>query len=143
MSDIQDERTTAVAQRWGAHGMMIFSFALTIDVLIRILILKQPPQQWWDISLIWIATTLYVGIGMTATGVAPYGWKWSKSWLIIVIVAVTNTVVIALMGMIHSLAELISIIVTGAAGAFVAIIILRGIYSLWERRALGRSPREE
>jgi hypothetical protein len=143
MSDIQDERTTAVAQRWGARGMMIFSFALTIDVLVRILILKQPPQQWWDISLIWITTTLYVGIGMTATGVAPYGGKWSKSWLVIVIIVVTNTVVIALMGMIHSLAELITIIVTGAAGAFISIIILRGISSLWERRALGRSPREE
>ena len=147
MSNHLDERTIAVQQRWGARGMLMLSIALTIDVLVRILILKQEPHQYLDISFIWLATILYVAIGMTASGVEPFGGKWSKAWPIIPIVAVTNAVVLTLMGMVHSLADVIAIIVTGVAGAFagtfVMLIILRGIYGVWERRTLGRGPREE
>ena len=142
MSD-HDERTIATQQRWAARGMWMLSFALTIDVMVRVLILKQEPRQYLDISLIWMATMLYAAIGMTASGVAPFGGKWSKAWLPILIIAVECPVVLALMGMIHTLADLIAIIVSAAGGAFVMLLILRGIYSVWERVTLGRGPREE
>lgn len=90
-----------------------------------------------------MAAMLYAGIGMTASGVAPYGGKRSATWLAILIIAVTNTVMLTLMGMVHGLADLIAIIVSATAGAFVMLIILRGIYSVWERVTLGRAPREE
>ena len=147
MSNQFDERTIAIGQRWGPRGMLMFSIALTVDVLVRILILKQEPRQYLDISLIWMATNLYVAIGMAASGVEPFGGKWSKAWSIIPVVAVTNAVVLTLTGMVHSLADVIAIIVTGVAGAFagtfVVLIIMRGIYSRWERVTLGRGPREE
>ncbi len=147
MSTDRDERTTATADRWLARGMAILMIALPIDVLVRILILKQHPGQHADISLIWIATAMYVAIGMTANGVAPFGGKWWKMWPIIPLVAVTNTVVLTLIGMVHTWADLILTItlgiIGGAAGVFLILFILRGIYGVWERRTLGRAPREE
>ena len=138
-----DERTIATQQRWAARGMGMLSFALAIDVLVRVLILKQTPWQYLDIWLIWMATTLYPAIGMTASGVAPYGGKWSKAWLPLLIIAVVCPAVVTLMGMVHSPADFIADMVAAAAGAFVMLIILRGIYSVWERVNLGRGPREE
>ncbi len=147
MSNDLDERTIATGQRWGARGMLMLSIALSVDVLVRILILKQEPRQYLDISLIWLATILFVAIGMAGSGVEPFGGKWSKFWWLVPMIAVTNAVTLTLMGMIHSLADVIAIIVTGAAGAFAGVfvifIILRGIYSRWERVTLGRGPREE
>jgi len=143
MSDHRDERITATAHLWGARGFWLLFIALPIDLLVRILLLKQEPRQYLDIALIWMAAMLYAGIGMTASGVAPYGGKRSATWLAILIIAVTNTVMLTLMGMVHGLADLIAIIVSATAGAFVMLIILRGIYSVWERVTLGRAPREE
>ena len=142
MSNQLDERTISVRQRWGARGMLIMSIALAIDVLVRILILNQEPHQYLDISLIWMAAILYVAIGTTASGVEPFGIK-SQYWLMILIVVVVNVVVLMLMGMVASLAELIAVVVSSFIGVVLAIIILRGVYALWERRALGRGPREE
>jgi len=138
-----DERTIATQQRWAARGMVMLSIGLTTDCLIRVLILKQEPRQYLDIWLIWMATTLYVAIGMTASGVALYGGKWSKAWLPILIITVECPVVLALMGMVHTLADFIGDMVGAAAGAFLGLIILRGIFSVWERVTLGRAPREE
>ena len=143
MSNHDDERTIATRHRWAARGMVILIFALATDGLVRALILKQDPRQYLDICLIWMATTLYVAIGMTASGVAPYGGKWSKAWLPILIIAVVCPVVLTLMGMVHTLADFITDMVGAVAGALVALIILRAIYSVWERVTLGRASREE
>ena len=148
MSNHSDERVIATRQRWAARGMVILSIALSIDLIVRVLIVKQDPGQYLDIGLIWMATMLYVAIGMAASGVALYGGKWvSTALLIMVIVAVTNTVVFAVRGMVHTPAELIYTIaggiIGGGAGAFLSLIILRAVYSVWERKTLGRGPREE
>jgi len=146
MSNDRDERTTGTADRWKARGMAILIMALSIDLLVRTLILKQELRQWLDIFLIWVGTSLYVCIGMSASGVAPYEGKWRKMWPIIPVVAVTNTVVLTLMGVVNTWADLISTITIGiigaAVGTFVVFIILRRVYSVWERRTLGRVPRE-
>ena len=141
MNNHSDERTTAVAHRWAAIGWLILTFALGVDLMVRILVLKQEPQQWADISLIWMATMLFAGVGMTASGVEPYGGKRSKLWLVVLVFAVGITLVSALMGKIHSLADLISTTISAAAGAFMALIILRVIHGAWERRTLGRELR--
>jgi hypothetical protein len=143
MSNHSDERVVTTQQRWAARGMWIFSIALSIDLMVRLLILKQDPRQCLDISLIWMATTVYVAYGMIANGVAPYGGKWSTGLLAVLIIAVEVPVVLALMGMIHTLADLIADIVSAAASAFVMLVILRGIYGRWERVTLGREPRED
>jgi hypothetical protein len=142
MSD-SDERTIATQQRWAARGMWMLSFALSIDVLVRILILKQEPRQYLDIFLIWMVTMLCAAIGMTASGVAPYGGKWSAALAAILVIAVVCPAVLVLMGMVRTPGDFIADMVGAVVGAFVALIILRAIYSLWERVTLGRLPREE
>jgi len=51
-------------------------------------------------------------------------------------------VVLTLMGMVHTLADFITEIVIAATGVFVMLLILRGIYGVWERRTLGHVPPE-
>jgi hypothetical protein len=147
MSMHHDERITATQQRWAATGFWLLFIALAIDVLVRELILKQEPRQWLDISLISMAAMLYVAIGTTASGVAPYGGRWWKAWPIIPLVAVLNTVLFWRTGIVRSPVELISSITVGiigaTAGLFVALVIVGGIYAVWERKTLGHVPREE
>ena len=122
--------------------MLILNIALAADIVVRSLILKQQPQRYWDILLIWIATTLYVCIGMTASGVQPLGAKWSRFWQILLSCVVGITLTGTAMGTVHSVSDLIGTIAGAAAGCFVALVALRVIYGTWERRALGRGPRE-
>ena len=151
MSTHRDERTIATHQRWAARGMAMLMIALSIDLIVRSLILKQDPRQYLDIGLLWMATMLYVSIGMAASGVAPFGGKWSTTWLVILIITAVNAVVISvfltLKGMIHTLAHFIFIMIAAGAsafaGVFLTLFILRGIYAGWERLTLGRGPREE
>ena len=143
MSNHPDERVIATRQRWAARGLVILSIALSLDLIVRALILKQEPWQYLDIGLIWMATTGYVALGMAASGVELYEGKLSKNWLVMLIIAVEVPVVLTLMGMVHTLAAFIAEVALAAAGAFVTLIILRGIYRVWERRTLGRGSREE
>jgi hypothetical protein len=143
MSNHSDERTTATAHLWAARGLVMLNIALPIDLLVRILLLKQEPRQWLDIGLIWMAAMVCAGIGMTASGVAPYGGKGWKMWPIIPLIVVVNTVVLARIGMVPTLTDVVASVVSATAGLSLVIVILRGIYSRWERRTLGRVPREE
>jgi len=77
MSELRDERIVATAQRWGAWGLLMLWFLLITDLMVRTLIFKQEPRQWLDIAAIWMGTATFVSIGMAASGVAPYGGKWS------------------------------------------------------------------
>jgi len=147
MSNDRDERTAATADRWLARGLVMMSFALIIDLLVRPLILKQHPWQYLDIFLIWMATWAYVAIGTSASGVAPYEGRLWKMWPIIPSVVVAVTVTLALMGVIRMWTDLILTVTVGiivtVVDAVVVFIILRGIHGVWERRTLGRGPREE
>lgn len=143
MNNHVDERTTGTAQRWAARGYVILSFALSIDIMVRILILKQEPQQYLDVSLIWVATMLFVSLGATASGVAPYEGKWSQAGLLIVIISVTVPGMLTLMGTVHTAADFLTKMVLAAASAFLGLMILRVIFALWERRTLGRASRDD
>ncbi len=138
MNTDTDERIVATRQRWATHGFALLLMALAIDLLVRMLVLTQEPRQWLDIFLIWMATALYVCIGTAASGVQLYGGKWPKQWLVILAIVATNAVVWTLMFTGHGPGGLIATIVGAATGASVMIIILRGIYILWERATIGR-----
>jgi hypothetical protein len=138
-----DERTIATQQRWLALGMLILNIALPIDLVVRALILKQDPRHYLDIGLILMATILCVSVGMSASGVDPYGGKRSNALWIILVIAVVVPVELTLTGMVDTPTEFIAIIIATAASAFLMLGILRGIYRMWERATLGRAAREE
>ena len=143
MNTDHDERVIATRQRWGTCGMVILTIALAIDLIVRILVLKQEPRQWLDIAAIWMGTAVFVSIGMAASGVQLYGGKSSKAWLLILILAVEIPVVLTWMGMVPTWAAFIANMVIAGAGAFLMLMIFRGIYGVWERKTLGRGSREE
>jgi hypothetical protein len=144
MSNHSDERVIATRQRWAAAGWAMLSLALSLDLVVRTLILRQDPRQWLDIGAIWMAALLYASTGMTASGVEPYEGKyWKRTWPLIPLVVVVNTLMSRRFGTAPTLTSVVVSAVAATAGLFVAIVILRGIYGLWERRTLGRGPREE
>jgi len=143
MSNDTDERIVATQQGWAARGFGFLFIALAIDLMVRTWLLKQEPRQYLDIWLIWMATILYVAIGMTASGVETCGGKWWKMWPIIPLVVVVNTVTLARIGMVQTLTDVVASVVSATAGLLLSIVILRSIYTLWERATLGRVPRGE
>jgi Na+-translocating ferredoxin:NAD+ oxidoreductase RnfA subunit len=143
MTDHRDERITATTHLWAARGLVLLMAALSIDLMVRTLILRQHPGQYLDIALIWMATTLYVAIGTTASGVEMHGGRLWKMWPIIPLVVVVNTLMFARLGMAQTLTDVAASVVSATVGFSLFIVIFRGIYARWERRTLGRGPREE
>jgi hypothetical protein len=136
-----DERVAATSQRWAAIGGTFMAVALGIDMMVRILVLKQDFRLCWDICLIWTVNLYLVSIGQIRNGVRPVGaggkWSWKTSGLITLELALLIPAVLWLMGNIHSLREYLFVALTAAAGCLVMQMILRGIYRRWERRNLG------
>jgi F0F1-type ATP synthase membrane subunit a len=64
-------------------------------------------------------------------------------WPIIPVVVVTNTVTLARLGMVQTLTDVVASVVSATVGLSMIIVILCAIYSVWERRTLGRGSREE
>ena len=141
-----DERIAATSQRWAAISGAFLSITLGIDMMVRILILKQDFRLCWDICMIWMVNLLLVSIGMIRSGVQPVGavgkWSWKTSGLMIAEIALLVPAVLWLMGMIHSLQAYLGGAALAGGSGFVTLIIMRGIYGRWERRALG-SPSDD
>ena len=136
-----DERVAATSQRWAAIGGAFMGVALGVDMMVRILVLKQDFRLCWDISLIWMVNLFLVSIGQIRSGVPAVGavgkWSWKTSGLMVAEIALLVPAVIWLMGGIHSLREYLGGALLAAAGCFVMLMIMRCIYRRWERRALG------
>ena len=65
---ILDERIKTVRNRAAAGGFFITFCLLLIDLNYRVYYLKQAPGDYWDIFMIWFASTLYAGITMFSSG---------------------------------------------------------------------------
>jgi predicted neutral ceramidase superfamily lipid hydrolase len=143
MSVETDERIIAVRQRWAARGMVILSAALSLDLMIRVLLLKQEPNQYMDIFLIWAVAVVYVTIGTTASGVEPLEGKTSRLWLLLLIIVIVNAIMMALMGQIRTVADLVPMVIGSFAGFFLMYLILRSVYRMWERRTLRNETQED
>ncbi len=143
MDNHPDERVHATRQRWAARGMYLMTFLLNMDMLIRIWYLKQSSSQFLDIAIIWLAGIFFVSVGMYASGVQPFGGKWSKTLLILGVLVATDTVLFVALGVIHSLTDLFEAVAVQTAGALLLFVSMRGIYALWERRTLGSGSGQE
>ena len=141
-----DERVNSTIQRWGSIGGWVARTALGIDLLVRAFILRQGVHQYWDIGLIWLAAMMLSSMGMVRSGVQPVGavgrWSWKTSGLMILIIALLVPAEFWLLGEIDSVTAYLACAAVAAAGGFVMQIIIRGVYSKWERRTLGGGPGE-
>lgn len=141
-----DERVNSTIQRWASIAGWVARTALGIDLLVRALVLRQDVHQYWDIGLIWLAAMMLSSIGMVRSGVQPVGavgrWSWKTSGLIILIIALLVPAELWLLGQIDSVTAYLACTALAVAGGFVMHIIIRGVYSRWERRTLGDGPGE-
>lgn len=142
-----DERIAATSQRWAALGGSFMSIALGIAMVVRLLILKQDFRQCWDICLIWTVNLFVVCIGQIRSGVQPVGavgrWSWKTSGLMILEIALLVPTLLWLMGSIGSLKAYVGSVALAGGSALGMQMILRAIYSKWERKTLGSSCSEE
>lgn len=64
-------------------------------------------------------------------------------WAIILTLAAGVPVALTLTGTVQTLLDFVACVVIAAASAFLALIILRVAYAMWERATLGRRSRNE
>ncbi len=144
MNNITDERVVATRQRWHARGFLLLYFALNLDIIVRVLVLKQPPRQWMDIGLIWMATTLYVSLGMSRSGVDLYSKAKPKSNLmVLIILGLEIPALLWLMGSVHSWMQFALYGLLAAGSAYAMQIVLRLLHKRWEQKTLGQGTPEE
>ncbi len=135
-----DERIAATAQRWAAIGGAFLSIALGIDIMVRVFVLRQDPALFWDIGLIWMVNLFIVCIGQIKSGVQPVGVsrrQFKISILMIVEIALLIPALLWLLGMVHSWQTFLIEAGVAAVSATIMLLIMRAIYSRWERRTLG------
>jgi hypothetical protein len=141
----RDERIAATSQKWAAFSGAFLSIAIGIDIMVRILILRQDFPV--EICLIWMANLFIVGIGQIRSGVPAAGTVGRSSWkisaLMIVEIALLVPAVLWLMGMVHSWVQYAAYVALAGVSAFVMQMIMRGTYRRWERRTLGASSDDE
>ena len=134
---IVDERIKTVRNRIAAGGFFIMYSLLLIDLLYRQYYLKQSPDDYWDILMIWFASSVYVGITAYSSGMMPVQVSSRQFRIIIPCVIVTIFVTAFIRGDITTLHELAGIIV----GLVFAVPVLFSIFlfynylnSRWEKK---------
>ena len=141
-----DERIASTAQEWAARAGKFLSIALGIDICVRTYVLRQNPQQYWDISLIWGVNVFLVCIGQTRSGVAPFyavgKLTWKTAGWILYLALLIPVLVLWLNGGGYSLKAYVVGTAIAAVSAFVTLKVIRGIYSKWERKNLGNGSEE-
>ncbi len=131
---IVDERIKAVRNRTAAAGYSIMYSLLLIDLLYRQFYLKQSPGDYWDILLIWLASSLYVGITAYSSGMMSGKGKIGRQFKIIIpVVLVTIFVALFIQRDITTLHELSEIIV-GLVVMFSVLFSVFFFYNYLNRR---------
>ena len=120
---IVDERIKAVRNRATAGGFFITYCLLLVDLLYRQFYLKQAPGDYWDIFIIWIVRSLYVGITMYSSGMMS-GQVGRQFKVLIPVIIVTLFAISFIRGDITSVNELAGIIV----GLVITVPVLFSLY---------------
>ena len=107
---IVDERIKTVRNRTAAGGFVIMYCLLLIDLLYRQHYLKQAPGDYWDILLIWFASSLYVGISAYSSGMLS--GEVGRQFKIIIPAIIVGVLVTNYWGRITSMQDLPEIILS-------------------------------
>jgi hypothetical protein len=102
---MKDERIQLTSNRFAASVFLIWYYLLSISLVYRTFILKQPPSQWWDIAAIWLIGVFFLFIVYAGKGVFDHCLK-RLALTIGITVIVVNTALFYLLGQIHSIREL-------------------------------------
>lgn len=131
---IRDERIISAKNRIAARGFAIWAISLMVALLYRQFYLRQAPEEYWDIALIFFAGNLYVTIATFAQGAFhERAIRRSGKWAIAAIL-LASIAVMYLQGEIGSVMNVVTHV-----GAVLASLSLMGLlayilYRRWERR---------
>ena len=134
---IVDERIKTVRNRAAAGGFFITYSLLLIDLLYRQFYLKQAPGDYWDIMMIWFASSLYVGITAYSSGMMSGKGNISRQFKILIPEIIVIVLVITYWGRISSVHDLPEIILSLAVMVPVLFLIFLFYYYLnrrWEKK---------
>ena len=132
---IVDERIKAVRYRAAAGGFFITYCLLLIALLYRQFYLKQAPGDYWDILMIWFASSLYVGITMYSSGMMS--GQVSLQFKIIFPVVIVGVLVTNYWGRItsvHDLAEIMLSLVVMIPVLFSVFLFYYYLNRRWEKK---------
>ena len=134
---IVDERIKAVRNRSAAGGFFITYSLLLIDLLYRQFYLKQAPGDYWDIIMIWFASSLYVGITAYSSGMMS--GKVGRQFKIIIPVVLGSVLATSyFMGRLTSMHAFAEIMVSLAVMVPVLFLVFLFYYYLnrrWEKKS--------
>jgi len=131
---MKDERIQTTLNRFAAMGLLIcWYLLLPISLLYRMLILKLPPRDWWDIFAIWVIGILFVFIAFASRGVFANGFK--KFFLAICIGVIIGVFTFAFItSQIHSVADMSEWLIGSSAGVGLVIGIAHFLNRRWKRK---------
>ncbi len=128
-----DERIQATVNRNAAIGFRIWYGLLSISVCYRVLVLKQPPSQWWDIAVIWFIGIFPVFIAHAGKGVLDHQFK--RICLPVgITVVIVNAVLFFILGQIRSIAELGTFVLGVIPGVGLVIAAAYLLNRRWKRK---------
>ena len=132
---IADERIKAVRNRAAAGGFCIVYSFLLIDLLYRQFYLRQSPGDYWDILMIWFASSLYVGITAYSSGMMS--GKVGLQFKIIIPVVIVSVLVTNYWGRItsvHDLAEIMLSLIVMVPVLFLIFLFYYYLNRRWEKK---------
>lgn len=135
MAMIADERIKAVSNRTAAGGFFIMYSLLLIDLLYRQFYLKQLPGDYWDILMIWFASSLYVGIAGYSSGMMSGSiGQLFKIIIPVVIVVVLVTNYWGRITSVHDLAEMMLSLIVMVPVLFLVFLFYYYLNRRWEKK---------
>lgn len=129
----RDERIMQGRNRIGALAYFIVYWLLIIDILVRQFYLKQHISEYVDIFIIFLASALFVNLGVMAKGfITDRRRKILTLNIPVAVVVILSAGII--MGNINSIQEAASSLIAAVVGASVVYGLYYLLYSRWKKR---------
>jgi hypothetical protein len=127
---MKDERIQTTMNRIAALGFFcICCLLLPISALYRMLVLKQRPQEFWDIIAIFFIGMFFLCIAYARAGFVPLVSK--RQWLTIGIVNLVVLLTLSfIMGQMHSVVDAGAMLL----GFIPATVLVFGVFHFLKRR---------
>ena len=131
---MKDERIQTTVSHFAAIGFWIYYVLMLISLNYRSLILKQHPQEIWDILAIFCISTIFVFIAFANKGVFDH--KFKRMFLTIFILLVIGLpALFFIQDKIHSILDVVVCMISSLFGGGIAIAIAHFLNRRWKRKA--------
>ena len=131
---IRDERISQAKNRIASRGFGIWYILLLMALLYRQFYLGQPPNEYWDIALIFFIGTLYVAMAGFAQGAVHETAIIRIGKRTVPVILITVVAVAYFQGRINSMADLVGAVLSALVGLSLLGLLSYYLYRRWERQ---------